>query len=168
MVDLYRNKYRIRPARLTNWDYGSNGHYFITICTKQRNPYFGQLKETEFVPNELGKHTMQCWWAIPEYYPFVHLDEFVMMPDHLHGILVFGKKKGSGWKKNQFGPQYRNLANVVRGFKMAVTSFAISNNIEFKWQSRYYDRVIRTDYELEQIRKYIRDNPANWVRHPSS
>jgi putative transposase len=164
MDDLFQNKYRKRPARLSNWDYGANGQYFVTICADQRHPYFGQIEESGLVPSKLGEYAIRCWGSIPEHYPFVQLDEFILMPDHLHGILSFGKKNRSEWKANQFGPQHQNLATVVRGFKMAVTSFAQANAIEFKWQSRYFDRVIRNDYELDRVREYIRENPVKWVQ----
>ena len=168
MDDLYSNKYRTKSARLPSWDYGSNGKYFVTICTDHKVPHFGQVENSCLVTTELGDCAKNCWESIPKHYPFVELDAFVLMPDHLHGILCFGKKDRSEWQTNLFGPQLQNLAAVIRGFKMGVTSYSRSHSIEFRWQTRYFDRIIRNDKELELIREYIRDNPgrlAHWTMY---
>lgn len=162
MHDLNVNNNGRQSRRLSSWDYGSNGNYFVTICTDQKVPYFGHMENSNLVGTEVGNYTKQCWELIPGHYPFVELDTFILMPDHLHGILCFGKKEHSDWNPNQFGPQIQNLAAIIRGFKSAVTSFAKSHAIKFHWQPRYFDRIIRSDEELNQIRQYILDNPGNW------
>lgn len=182
-MDLFRNKYRINSSRLANWDYSSNGFYFVTICTKNKEPYFGTIQNTSLPGKETqntlpGKETQniaslqatdigmiasQYWTEIPVHFPFAELDEFTIMPDHLHGILLFNKPEQSPWQPNKAGPQFRNLASVIRGFKAGVKTFATTNKIDFQWQPRYYDRVIRNSNELERIRKYIYDNPNNWL-----
>ncbi|MFA5817054.1 MAG: hypothetical protein WC865_15715 [Bacteroidales bacterium] len=111
---------------------------------------------------KIGDYVIKCWESIPAHYPFVELDSFILMPDHLHGILCFGKKEQSECNPNQFGPQIQNLAALIRGFKSSVTSFAKAHFIVFHWQPRYFDRIIRNEEELNQIRKYIRDNPVKW------
>ena len=172
-MDLFRNKYRIDSARLADWDYSSNGFYFVTICTKNKQHYFGEIQNTSLPGNEtqnlaslqatdIGMIASQYWTEISVHFPFVELDEFIIMPDHLHGILLFNKGEQSIWQPNKAGPQSRNLASVIRGFKAGVKAYATSNEIEFQWQPRYYDRVIRNYNELERIRKYIVDNPINW------
>jgi putative transposase len=105
----------------------------------------------------------QYWTEIPAHFPFVEMDEFIIMPDHLHGILLFNKSDSQSWQPNKAGPQSRNLASVIRGFKAGVKTYATTNNIEFQWQPRYYDRVIRNSNELERIRKYIAENPNKWT-----
>ncbi|MFA5814013.1 MAG: transposase [Bacteroidales bacterium] len=162
MDDSIHNKFRPQSTRLASWDYGSNGKYFLTICTAQKIQYFGLIRNSSLVSTAIGDYVKTCWESIPEHYPFVELDTFILMPDHLHGILCFGKKTHTDWNPNQFGPQIQNLAAVVRGLKSAVTSFAKANSIEFHWQPRYFDRIIRNDKELDQIREYIRDNPGKW------
>jgi REP element-mobilizing transposase RayT len=164
MADLFSNKYRTQSVRLSSWDYGSNAKYFITICTDQRVPGFGTIVNSCLVALEIGCYTEKCWKSIPQHYPFVELDAFILMPDHLHGIIGFDKDNKSKWKANEFGPQFQNLGAVIRGFKMGVTSYALSHSIRFKWQPGYYDMIIRNDKELEGIRTYIRDNPAKWQR----
>ncbi len=94
MSERFRNKYRSESARLKNWDYGSNGAYFITICTKNREHFFGEIDpETQTMQlNPIGKLAQQFWLDIPVHFPFVELGEFVVMPNHTHGVLVIDKK----------------------------------------------------------------------------
>ena len=162
MHDLENNNNGRQSSRLSSWDYGSNGKYFVTICTDRKVPYFGHIEGSVVLSTEIGNYTKKCWESIPRHYPFVELDSFILMPDHLHGILCFGKKERSDWNPNKFGPQKDNLAAVIRGFKSAVSSFAKAHSIEFQWQTRYFDRIIFNENELNQIREYIRDNPMKW------
>ena len=90
-MDKFQNKYRIPSARLQTWDYGSNGSYFITICTQNREHYFGEILEGEMQLNNIGKLAEQNWLAIPQYFSFVELGNFVVMPNHTHGILIIDK-----------------------------------------------------------------------------
>ncbi|WP_197076630.1 transposase [Hymenobacter terrenus] len=95
------------------------------------------------------------------------LDAFVLMPDHVHGILLFDKNEPVGPPlsyENQFGPQRQNLASVLRGFKSGVTTFARVHALEFNWQPRFHDRIVRSDDELRRIRDYILTNPSRWEK----
>ena len=97
-MEKYQNKYRIDTTRLKNWDYGANGFYFVTICARHHENYFGDiiqpvetlnfasLPSPQLHPTPIGKIAQQYWFEIPDHFPFVVLDEFVIMPDHLHGI----------------------------------------------------------------------------------
>ncbi|GAB3588773.1 transposase [Hymenobacter daeguensis] len=180
MPELYQNKYRIPSTRLPGYDYGQDGMYFVTICTQNRQPYFGNIEvpngdwNTAFLqPTETGKQAAECWAAIPHFASFVQLDAFIIMPDHLHGVLIFNKNTNDmdeetrsvaslqGYE-NKFGPQSRNLASVLRGFKSAVTTFARHREIEFQWQARFHERIIRNQNELERIQHYIITNPTRW------
>lgn len=87
----YQNKYRIPSARLPHWDYGSNGAYFITICTAQRTHFFGTVTNGIMQLNALGTLAQQYWQHIPQHFPYVQLHNFVVMPNHTHGILVIDK-----------------------------------------------------------------------------
>ena len=164
--DKFKDKFRIPPARLLNWDYGSNGLYFITICTKGRNHYFGSIVETQYLASltktEIGKIAEDNWKQIPKHFPFIELDEYVIMPNHVHGILLINKPEKNDWVNNKFGIQSKNIASVIRGYKSSVKKYATMNKIDFSWQSRYYDRVIRNEKELHNIRKYINENPSKW------
>lgn len=173
-------KYRVESFRLQNRDYAANGWYYVTIKTKLNRHYFGYVKNEHMQLNELGKIAKKCWMKIPEHYPFVILDEFVIMPNHVHGIIVINKpeidgpvetqdlaslqiRKNLPIRRNKFGPQSQNLGAIVRGFKIGVTKFARKNNIPFCWHPRYYDRVLRIENdELFFRREYIKNNPSQW------
>jgi putative transposase len=91
MPDKYKNKYRISSARLQTWDYGYNGLYFVTICTKNREHYFCKIVDGQIIFSEIGEIARKYWHEIPEHFPFVNLDEFVVMPNHIHGIIIIDK-----------------------------------------------------------------------------
>jgi REP element-mobilizing transposase RayT len=154
---------------LTGWDYGSHGLYFVTICTKDRFHYFGEIEEDEMQSiaslqeTEIGKIAHGNWLQIPQFHPYVELDEFAIMPDHIHAILFINKPDKISWETNKFGAQRNNLASVIRGYKSSVKQYATINNIDFFWQPRYYDRVIRNEQEYINIREYIYNNPAQWL-----
>lgn len=90
-MDKFKNKYRIPSARLQNWDYGSDGSYFITICTKGREHFFGEIINDEIQLSKMGKLAEQFWIDIPTHFPFIELGNFVVMPNHVHGILIIDK-----------------------------------------------------------------------------
>lgn len=171
-MTLFQNKYRIESARLSSWDYGSNAPYFITICTDQRIMHFGKITDGARYLSGLGQMAEECWRQIPEHFPFVELDEHVVMPNHVHGIITINKSKEqmnpndndamASEVSGRFGPQSRNIGSVIRGFKVGVAKFAKLNSIEFKWQPRFHDRIIRNEQEFMKIRSYIATNIDNW------
>ena len=120
--------------------------------------------------SEIGKMAETFWMAIPEHFPFVQLDAFVVMPNHVHGIIVIDKTDEEHSKdtksyvstKNQFGPQSKNLASIVRGFKIGVKKYASIHQIDFAWQSLYHDHIIRNDIAYQRIHDYILNNPKKW------
>ena len=170
--ELFKDRFRVPATRLSGYDYGQSGAYFITICVAERQPYFGTVEapggdwDAAFVhPTPLGERVVSGWASIPDFAPFVTLDAFVLMPDHVHGLLLFDKNEPVGPPmpyENRFGTQSQNLASVVRGFKSGITSFARTQALTFRWQSRYHDRIVRSSSELERIRHYILTNPARW------
>lgn len=101
MSDRFRDKYRIPSARLHSWNYGWNAAYFITICTAHRERYFGEIvsgldnEQPAVQLSEIGTIAKRCWQQIPTHFPFVVLDEYVVMPNHVHGIIVINKQEGS-------------------------------------------------------------------------
>ena len=167
--DRYQHKYRIAPARLAGYDYGSNGMYFVTICTQNRELYFGDVAITDQVaslqPSAIGQVAIDCWHTIPVFHPYVELDAFQLMPNHLHGILWICKppQDQTDWQPAQFGPQTHNLASIIRGYKSAVKTYATTNKIDFGWQASYHDRIVRNQNEAGRIQTYIDKNPAQWA-----
>lgn len=175
----HKKLHRNGSIRLTNYDYSRNGYYFVTICAKYRSNVFGEIIDGEMKYNEIGKMANKFWQEIPEHFSFVILDEWVIMPDHVHGIIVINKQIVNADvvgaqniarlqnvqplnHRNIFGPQSNNLASIIRGYKIAVTKHANVNNIPFKWQPLYYEHIIRDDRALNNIRRYIRNNPRMW------
>ena len=170
-MDKFKNKYRIESARLQNWDYGSPGLYFVTICTKNRDHHFGDIVAgvgtqdfASLHPTTIGTIAQQYWTDIPIHFPFVELDEYTVMPNHVHGILLINKPEYNEWQTNKFGPQSKNLGSIIRGYKAGVKTFATTNQIEFGWQPRFHDHIIRTEKDLNNIRQYLMNNPKKWAQ----
>lgn len=172
MDGLFKNRYRIDSTRLKGWDYSSNGCYFVTICVKDRRCVFGNVEDGRMVLTEIGCVADKCWVEIPDHFPFVKLYEHIVMPNHVHGIIVIDKPVVSVETQNiaslqipqpnQFGPQSQNLGSIVRGYKIGVKKWATIHNVAFEWQPRYYDSIIRNERDLSNVRNYIVDNPLNW------
>ncbi|MCD7977922.1 MAG: hypothetical protein LUG51_12495 [Tannerellaceae bacterium] len=133
MGELFRNKYRISSARASWWDYRQNGWYFVTICTQDRELFLGEIVEDEMQLSDIGQIAFRCWSEIPDYFSFVKLDVFVIMPNHVHGIIIIDKEAPPSFdSENKLQPQSGNLASVIRGYKAGVSkkqpkSILISN-----------------------------------------
>jgi putative transposase len=171
-------RYRGGTIRLPGYDYGKNGAYFVTICTKDRVRYFGNIIVERspgiprLKPTQLGITARTNWIKIPEHFPFVTVDEFIIMPDHIHGILIINKISEPQYLRiqsstkssyqNRFGPQSKNLSSIIRGYKASIKTFATKNNFEFEWLPRFYEHIIRNEGELNRIRQYIINNPKKW------
>ncbi|MFH0776669.1 MAG: hypothetical protein V1936_03610 [Patescibacteria group bacterium] len=179
MEKLFQKKYRVASARLRSWDYSQDSYYFVTICTRDKKKFFGVIRDKKIILSPLGEIAENFWQQIPEHFPFVRLDKSVVMPNHLHGIVIIdkwgcGENSGKGRRdakfcvstcaQNKFGPQSKNLASIIRGFKAGVKKYATMHDLDFTWQSRYYDRVIRDENELNRIQDYILTNVANWEK----
>ena len=187
--ELFKNRYRIPSARAPWHDY-THGTYFVTICTKTREHSFGEIiNDGTGNPimrmSAIGEYADMCWREIPLHFPHVQTLSRVIMPNHIHGILAInpiaetqnfaslqqGQSQQDGairqtdnviMPNNRFGPQSKNLASVIRGFKIGVTKFARQNRIPFEWQPRYYEHIIRNMDELYFITGYIENNVAKW------
>ncbi|QQS38347.1 MAG: transposase [Ignavibacteriales bacterium] len=154
-MDLYKNKFRIASTRLKEWDYSTPSWYYVTICTKFMKHWFGEIKNDEMVLNDAGKIVETLWNTIPDHYKNVELDEFVIMPNHIHGIIILGSV--------ETGHAPSLLGNVVGSFKSAVSKYLRGKmNLEFNWQPRFYDHIIRNENDLLRIRTYIKNNPLKW------
>jgi REP element-mobilizing transposase RayT len=185
MGDKFLDKYRIPTARAAWWDYASDAAYFITICTAGRNHFFGEITtatDENSIPrlsnvatmqlSEIGKITESEWLKTPSIRPDMNLslDAFVFMPNHFHAIIIIGENQYNSDRivndepAPGFGPQRKNLASIVRGFKSAVTRQACSIHADFAWQTRLWDHIIRDDEDYSRIKTYIENNPANWMK----
>jgi len=162
-----------QSVRLKEYDYTQEGAYSVTICTKSRKCLFGDIIDEKMVLNEYGKIVDKCCEKIPEHFPHVELDEYIIMPNHIHGIInICGGTtpcRGTACRAptyEWFGKPVRgSLSTIIRSFKSAVTrQINMIHNTPAKqlWQRNYYDHVIRDAIELYKIREYIVYNPAKW------
>ena len=184
MNGKFQNKYRISSSRLKNWDYGQNGAYFITICTGHREHFFGEIvsidEENEMQLNGIGKLADDFWSKIPEHFPFVELGNYVVMPNHIHGILIINKTNvddhvvetlqcnvstGNGIKNEQMAkisPKSGTISVILRSYKSVVAKHAHYMHADFFWQERFHDHIIRNSESFERIQNYIGNNITNW------
>ncbi len=158
----YKNKYRIPSARLKGWDYSSWGWYFITICTKDRSHKFGEIIEGEMYYTELGHFAASSWLAMHRIFDVLIPDVWVIMPNHIH--LLFGlSPKNTEYHENKFDGLIKNsAASIINHFKGRVTKYAKKESVEFQWQERFYDHIVRNQKDFDTIQNYIISNPQNW------
>lgn len=174
----YKGRYRIPSARAW-WHQYNGGIYFVTICTKDREHFFGEIKDGIMTLSEVGGFLEQQILITPQIRADMNLEipVFTVMPNHVHLIVVIDKNvyntpvENGGEEKcvdciseteNAFSPQSKNLASVIRGLKTVITSFALNNGFLFGWQARYHDHIIRNIKELNAISRYIENNVAKW------
>ncbi|HYK76877.1 MAG TPA: transposase [Daejeonella sp.] len=184
--DKFQNKYRISSARLQSWDYASDGAYFITICTKERMNYFGEIEKGKMKFSPIGAIADVLWCEIENHAKNVELGHFVVMPNHVHGIILLngnGSGTNGAYDLNhtndvetrqpplrtigiqRFQNQGKNsVSSIIGGYKSAVTKHANRLGFEFGWQSRFYDHIIRDAQSFENISHYIVNNPDNWEK----
>jgi REP element-mobilizing transposase RayT len=154
-----------RSIRLQNYDYSRPGAYFVTICVRDRSCLFGDVVDGEMRLNDAGHVAHECWRAIPTHFSHVDFDAFVVMPNHVHGILVIADSAVPVGAKN-FSPQHRTsktVGSMVRGFKIGVTTWMRGNTtIHDVWQRNYWEHIVRDEPELNRIQEYISTNPVRW------
>ncbi|MBL6452694.1 MAG: transposase [Porphyromonas sp.] len=153
-TSCYNNR---KSPRASFHDY-KDGIYFITICTKDKQHYFGKVQDGVMHLSPIGEFCQQQWEKVPEHYPYATVPLFVVMPNHIHAIVSINQETEPEVQKTD----RKTLAIVVGGVKGAVSSFAQKHKIEFGWQSRYYDRIIRNRKEGNNIAHYIENNVARW------
>lgn len=180
---LYKNKYRITSVRAQWHDY-DGGMYFVTINTIDH--YFGKIENTKMHLTDIGVIAENNLKTINEHYPYAEIPLYVVMPNHIHAIVIIDSssvarnaatdsmrnshrcvaRNASNTPKNKImsekSPKWGTLPVVIRGFKSAVTKYANEQKISFKWQARYYDRIIRNQDELNRIAVYIENNIMKW------
>ncbi len=179
-----------KSIRLSNWDYSSEGIYFITICCFENKRFFGEIIDKIMILNELGKVASLFWKEIHEHFSHVYLDEYVIMPNHIHGILILdysdvGTRHGVSLHTNHYGdvgschgmtlrgnginkfskPVKNSVSVIVNQYKSTLKRWCNKNGYEaFKWQSRFYDKIIWNENSMDEVRYYIRENPRHWKK----
>jgi REP element-mobilizing transposase RayT len=201
--EKFQNKYRIKSARAAWHDY-NGGKYFVTICTKNREHFFGEivptvetlhatspvemgciaeetLLATSLRMTEIGKYAFENLQNINIHYPYAEIPLFVVMPNHIHAIVFIDGAhhcrdvaRNVSTRNVSTTTEIRNekmieiakhqslLCVTMRGFKSAITKFAHDNHIDFAWQTRFHDIIIRNQHEMNYIANYIENNPATW------
>ncbi|SDM83287.1 REP element-mobilizing transposase RayT [Geoalkalibacter ferrihydriticus] len=180
-----------RSIRLRDFNYDDGGAYFVTACAWRRECLFGDVVDGLVRLNELGMVVRDCWTAIPQHFPHVELDEFIIMPNHIHGVFwivndnspvgathaspdlgsINPAETGALTRATHAsplrrpGPKRRSVGAIVGSFKSAATKRinAMRDDVGCPvWQRNYYEHVIRDERDLHAVRQYIADNPAKW------
>ncbi len=170
-MDFIKSLPRWRSTRLQTHSYSDPGTYFITLCTQNKSFLFGEIIDEKMQLNEIGKIVLICWNAIPTHFLHVELNEFVVMPNHIHGIIILtdfvGANNYSPANLNHPTGTSRTIGSIVRGFKIGVTkklniNFSDSRSKKSIWQRNYWEHIIRGEQDLNRIREYILNNPSKW------
>ncbi len=188
-MELFRQRYRIEPARLQGWDYTAAGWYFVTICAKDRCCYFGKVENDIMRLSVVGEIVAEEWLKAEQVRVGVQLDQWVLMPNHLHGIVIIleGSEPPPAVETPAMGPETpsamgpetpqrgvsttkgsrlkpNSLGAIIGQFKSSCTKrIWAAGNSDFSWQSRFYDHIIRDEQSLNNIREYIINNPIKWT-----
>ena len=170
--DLFQNKYRIESARADWHDY-DGGSYFITICTKHREHFFGEIADEGMVLSDIGKYVEEQFQNVSSHYPYAEIPLWTIMPNHLHAIVIidgnktkYDRRVVETWR----AASLQDIANlqgwlsvVIGGLKSSITRFANENALDFSWQPRFHDHIVRDTPEMNRIADYIENNVANWL-----
>ena len=178
------NIHHRRSIRLKNYDYSQPGAYFVTVCTHNRDSLFGHIHENAMIMNEAGVMIDRWWRELPKKYPMVDTDDYMVMPNHFHGIVAIvgaalrGRPDGSdpniagdrpGGQPHRVAP---TLGDMIDWFKTMTTNDYIRGVKQCQWrpfpgklwQRNYYEHVIRNEHDLNAIREYVVNNPASWEK----
>ncbi|MDO4704111.1 transposase [Tannerella sp.] len=184
MTNKFQNKYRIPSTRLQNWDYRWNAAYFVTICTHNRECFLGEVVNGKMKLSGIGIIADILWHEIKNHAPNIELGEFVVMPNHVHGILILNNNDGNADNNDnnvetthalslqsqqqtigqkRFQNQGKNtLSSIIGSYKSAISKHAHRLGFDFAWQSRFYDHIIRDEQSYQNISEYIINNPLKW------
>ncbi len=138
----------------------------MTICTHNRVNHFGEIDKDQIKLSDIGQIATDCWWDIPKHFDNTVLDEFIVMPNHIHGIVILvGNADLRSLQQRNTGRSSMYLSKIIHGFKSSVSRITRRRwkNRIFAWQKSFYDHVIRDDESLDDIRAYIRNKPLNWI-----
>ena len=181
-------KHHRHSIRLKGYDYSQPGGYFVTIVTSNRQCLFGAVEDGDMILNDGGTFARKCWIEIPNHFPHARLDEFIIMPNHIHGIIFIGdinvgvqnleplqkiepqheieslQNIESLRKQNKYQKIIpRSIGSIIRGFKIGVTKWFRHNTEVYNvWQRNYWEHIVRDENELNRIREYIINNPWKW------
>ncbi len=195
MIKTKTKNYNSRKLnRWPGFNYSCPGYYFVTICSKNMEKMFGDIKNYKIVLNEVGEIVKKQWLWLSDNFEYINLDAWVIMPNHLHGVIEIKENDksavvGTGLDckifeenhnvvgnvlerslQNQNDQKILPLYRIIGAFKTTSSKLIHQrqNNLYFKWQRSFHDRVIRNEQELSRIRIYIANNPINWQTNSTS
>ncbi len=162
---MNHGRHHRRSIRLKGYDYAQAGAYFVTMCTQNRACLFGEVVDGQMRVNECGRVVADSWMWLSARYPHVDLDEWVVMPNHLHGIIILTGPDGRGGSRTAPTENRKPIGRLIGAFKTVSTkrlnTMHNSPGVPV-WQRNYYEHIVRSEESLHQIRRYIVDNPARW------
>jgi len=170
--------YHRRSIRLKGYDYSQRGYYFVTVCTKRRWCLFGEIEKDRTILNDAGKMIGRWWNELKNKYANIEIDEYVVMPNHCHGIINIVGSVGADQRvcPNNMGEhagsplQGRPIYEMIQWFKTMTTNEYIRNVKQNRWepfdgklwQRNYYEQIVRDEISLRRVREYIINNPRQW------
>jgi REP element-mobilizing transposase RayT len=163
-----------KNTRLKDFDYGSYGYYYVTICTNNKKNILCDIvgNDALVVPSKIGKKVIECWNNIAKLNENVEIDKFVLMPNHIHGIIIIKNESDIETIDKQYGFEVaerrgrRSLQCLIKDFKSVTTRHYkkiknITQEISL-WQTSYYDEIIKNQFHYDNIWQYIDTNPLKW------
>jgi REP element-mobilizing transposase RayT len=159
-----KKKFRRRSIRLPEYDYSEAGAYFITICSFNKELIFGSVVDGKMILSEIGNIVAKYLEEIPNHFENVFIDEYVVMPNHIHFIISIVGVQNFEPLQNKYQKIIpKSIGSIVRAFKASVTLRCRRNRFpNFKWQRNYFEHIIRNEEDLFRIREYIQNNPLQW------
>lgn len=159
-----------KSIRLKDYDYSQAGAYFVTICVKNGECVLGEVSDGKVKLNEMGSVLENTWYELLRHYPSITLDEFVVMPNHFHGIIMLdvGAQFIAPFCVMGVINHAPTLGKIIRHFKAKSSYLIHKTNQDFFWQRNYFEHVIRNENDLSKIREYIQNNPLKWELDPEN
>ena len=169
----FQDLYRIESTRLADWDYGSRGWYFVTVCTKDKKCSLGHAVDGQIVLSEAGLLVEIEMKAVASHYSNVIIDRYVVMPNHVHAIVVIEGDHIYSPVETQHAasPAHRDvrLSQIVGSYKAGVSRICHAKGlVGFAWQARFHDHILRSNASVNAVRDYIDRNPPNWLLDPDN
>ncbi len=160
---------RRKTLRLEHYDYSQAGVYFITVCIYGGEHILGKIMKAKMILSDAGETARHCWFALKNKFSTIELDEFVIMPNHIHGIIMITNNCRGGVTP-PLGEETSPLQRPTLGQIVAYYKYQAARTINHArntagcsvWQRNYYEHIVRNETELCRIREYIQNNPINW------
>jgi len=168
IIHMRNDKPTRKNMRLPHYDYSSPGHYFVTTCVENYRCCLSEIKCGKLILSDIGKIVEECWHSLPHHY-MCRLDTFVVMPNHIHGIVILDNVR-EGFQPSRHPSRNTHkkhpVTEIIRGFKtFSSRKINMSNNqFKFRWKRSFYDHVIRSEADLHRVQKYIYENPGRWEK----